>query len=274
MDEIPGPIPLDIVDAFADAAFSGNPAAVCLLEQPGDAVWMQRVAGEMNLSETAFVEPRAEGFGLRWFTPTVEVELCGHATLAAAHVLWERELVPQAQTIRFFTLSGVLTARRSGVWIELDFPMELALASAAPAGLAEALGARLVGAYRNRMDWLVELESVQAVRELRPDFLRLAGLPARVVIVTAQGGDACDFVSRCFAPAVGIDEDPVTGSAHCALGPFWAARLGKRSLVGRQISRRGGIVRVEVLGTRVLLSGTALTVLRGGLTVAPAGSGA
>jgi len=257
-------IPCFHVDAFTDAAFRGNPAAVCLLTAARPAKWMQAVAAEMNLSETAFVQPIAEGFRLRWFTPKVEVDLCGHATLAAAHVLWSEGLAPPASVLRFHTKSGVLSCRQHGDRIELDFPAREAKSCMAPAGLERALGAspRFVG--RNQDDYLVELGSERIVRGLAPDLLALAKLPVRGVIATARSR-RFDFVSRFFAPAVGVPEDPVTGSAHCALGPFWASRLGRTSLRGHQASARGGVVDVEVKGGRTLLRGDAVTVVRGEL---------
>jgi predicted PhzF superfamily epimerase YddE/YHI9 len=251
------------VDAFTDRPFSGNPAAVLILSAPADAEWMQLVAREMNLSETAFLSPRDDGsFGLRWFTPTVEVDLCGHATLASAHVLWETgRLHPEAE-VRFDTQSGRLVARRAGSWIEMDFPATPDQPSAAPAGLSAALGAepRYVG--RSRFDTLVELGSEAEVRELRPDFGRLKQIPRGVIVTARSSGGEFDFVSRFFAPAAGIDEDPVTGSAHCCLAPYWAKKLGKKELVGYQASARGGVVRVRDAGPRVILSGQAVSVLR------------
>ena len=254
------------VDAFTAEAFRGNPAAVCVLEEARDAVWMQRVAAEMNLAETAFLEPRGDGFGLRWFTPAVEVDLCGHATLASAHVLWESERVRPSESIRFHTKSGLLTAERRGDWIELDFPSTPEEAADTPPGLAEALGGEPLYVGRSRFDYLVELDSEEAVARLRPDFARLAAISTRGVIVTARSARPdFDFVSRFFAPAVGIDEDPVTGSAHCCLGPFWSRRLGKEDFLARQISARGGVVKVRLEGDRVLLAGQAVTVLQGDL---------
>jgi PhzF family phenazine biosynthesis protein len=256
--------PVTVVDAFTDRPFAGNPAAVCLLPAARDAAWMQDVAREMNLAETAFLVRANDGFDLRWFTPSVEVDLCGHATLASAHVLWERREVEGDRTARFHTRSGLLTAERKGEWIEMDFPAEPEQPVEAPADLVRGLGA--VGRYvgLNRLDFLVELDSEEAVRDLRPDFRSLAALGTRGVIVTARSSAAgIDFVSRFFAPGAGIDEDPVTGSTHCCLGPFWQARLGKDELVGFQASARGGIVRVRPLGERVILAGQAVTVLRG-----------
>jgi PhzF family phenazine biosynthesis protein len=256
------------VDAFADAPFTGNPAGVCPLDAPRDEGWMQHVAMEMNLSETAFLWPEGDGFRLRWFTPTVEVALCGHATLASAHVLWETGTLAKTVVAQFQTQSGVLTAATQDEMIQLNFPAKPIETAPAPAGLSEALGAPMRFVGRNSLDYLVELESEAIVRALAPDTQRLATLPVRGVIVTARaGGERFDFVSRFFAPAAGVPEDPVTGSAHCALGPFWAERLGKTELIGYQASRRGGIVRVQVAGSRVLLSGRAVTTLRGELSV-------
>jgi predicted PhzF superfamily epimerase YddE/YHI9 len=266
-------VPLFQVDAFTAEPFAGNPAAVCLLDTEADAGWMQRVAAEMNLAETAFLRPlgRAEeaAFGLRWFTPAVEVELCGHATLASAHVLWREGRVPAGRRIHFQTLSGELSAEDRGGAVELDFPATPPAPADPPAGLLEALGepaGTLRWAGRSRFDLLLELGSEADVRALEPDFRRLEELTTRGVIATAASdADGVDFVSRFFAPAVGIDEDPVTGSAHCALGPYWTGRLGRADLVGFQASRRGGVVRTHAVGDRVLLGGQAVTVLRGEL---------
>jgi PhzF family phenazine biosynthesis protein len=263
-------LPLLQIDAFADAPFEGNPAAVCLLPAPRDAAWMQLVAREMNLSETAFLSTRADGdFDLRWFTPAVEVDLCGHATLASAHALWESGRLRPGATARFHTRSGVLTAvQRDDDRIELDFPVTHAMPADPPDGLIDALGAAAREVRRSRFDYLVELESEAVVRDLRPDFPRLRTLPVRGVMVTSQASTpGWDFVSRFFAPGSGIDEDPVTGSAHCALAPFWNARLGTSSFVARQISTRGGTLHVTLDGDRVRLAGRAITVLRGELAV-------
>lgn len=254
------------VDAFADTPFAGNPAAVCVLPEPRDARWMQNVAQEMNLSETAFLLREGDGYDLRWFTPTIEVDLCGHATLASAHVLWEAGYLNPAQPARFSTRSGVLTAERKGDWIELDFPTEPESPATAPPDLAEALGIAPAYVGKNRFDYLVEVDSERTLRDLRPDFARLGTVPARGFIVTSRASSpGCDFVSRFFAPAAGINEDPVTGSAHCCLGPFWSARLGKNEFVAYQASARGGVVRVRVAGPRVRLGGQAVTVLQGEL---------
>jgi PhzF family phenazine biosynthesis protein len=256
------------VDAFAERPFTGNPAAVCLLDNEKDANWMQAVAAEMNLSETAFVRPSDAGFELRWFTPKVEVDLCGHATLAAAHVLWSEEVVATDAVIQFQTRCGALTCTRNEGRIELDFPATPAEAAAPPIGLVEALGIEPKFVGKTRFDYIVLLDSEQSLRSVAPDFQRLGAVKTRGVIVTAAASDArdrVDFVSRFFAPAVGIDEDPVCGSAHCCLGPFWAQRLGKNELSGYQASARGGHVRVRVAGDRVILGGQAVTVLRGEL---------
>jgi PhzF family phenazine biosynthesis protein len=251
------------IDAFTDRPFHGNPAAVCLLPGPRDDAWLQAVAREMNLSETAFLIRRAQDFDLRWFTPTVEVDLCGHATLASAHALWEGGHLAHGEVARFHTRSGLLTAERDGEWITLDFPAQPVEEAVAPAALARALGVEPLYVGRSYFDLLVELESEEMVRELRPDMGLLRTVPARGVIVTSRSDSpGFDFVSRFFGPRVGVDEDPVTGSAHCCLGPFWEERLGKREFTAYQASARGGTVIVEVRGDRVRLGGRAVTVLR------------
>lgn len=255
------------IDAFTSEPFRGNPAAVCLLDRERDARWMQDVAAEMNLSETAFLLARDDGFSLRWFTPAVEVDLCGHATLASAHALWEEKLLREHDPARFHTRSGLLTAERRGGWIELDFPAMHAAQSDPPEGLLESLGiAGAVYVGRDRFDYLVEVESEHVVRALAPDFAKLRRIEARGVIVTSRSaGPDVDFVSRWFGPAVGVDEDPATGSAHCSLTPYWSERLGKRELLAYQASARGGVFRVRLDGGRVKLAGQAVTVLRGEL---------
>jgi predicted PhzF superfamily epimerase YddE/YHI9 len=270
------PLAIYQVDAFTDQPFAGNPAGVCPLPSfPADA-WMQAVAREMNVAETAFVV-RREGSGaehdLRWFTPTVEVALCGHATLASAHLLWEIGAVPAGEPIGFHTLSGRLGAARSGEWIELDFPAEPPAALAEPpAGLAEILGAAPRWTGANRFDLVAELADEATVRGLAPDLRGIKALPYRGVQVTARATTpGFDFVSRFFAPAAGVDEDPATGSSHCCLGPYWSGRLGKNPLVAYQASARGGVIRVEMVGDRVKLGGQAVTVIRGELA---AGAGA
>jgi PhzF family phenazine biosynthesis protein len=255
------------VDAFTDRPFSGNPAAVCVLPAPRGEDWMQNVALEMNLSETAFLHRRDNGYGLRWFTPRAEVELCGHATLAAAYVLFETRAADPDQDLRFSTRSGILLARAESPWIVLDFPATAARPCEPPAGLLEALRLNPLFIGRSRFDVLLELESEEAVRAVRPDFQALSEVDVRGVIVTARSTAAeYDFVSRFFAPSVGVDEDPVTGSAHCTLAPFWAERLGRDELIGFQASSRGGLVGACRRGERVLLKGQAVTVLRGELT--------
>jgi PhzF family phenazine biosynthesis protein len=256
-----------IVDAFTDLPFEGNPAAVCLLSQEPAVRWMQQVAAEMNLSETSFLLPMPDGYGLRWFTPAAEVPLCGHATLAAAHVLWDTgRLKPQEQA-RFHTHSGLLTVARQGQGMTMDFPSRPAQPCREWKEVADLLGVRASFVGKNGSDYcLVEAESEQAVRAARPDFARLAQFPARGTIVTARAHNpSYDFVSRFFAPRLGVPEDPVTGSSHCCLGPYWAEHLKKRDLVGYQASARGGVVRVGVRGERVDLGGQAVTVLRGEL---------
>ena len=254
------------VDAFTDKPFTGNPAVVCILPEAREESWMLKVAREMNVSETAFLVKQSDGYNLRWFTPSVEIDLCGHATLASAHVLWEEgHLRPRAQA-RFHTRSGLLTADRHGNWIELDFPAVLESAAEAPEGLAAALGATPKYVGKNKFDYLIELESEETVRQLAPDFTSLRKLPVRGLIVTSRASTAgFDFVSRFFAPGSGVDEDPVTGSAHCCLGPYWAKKLGKTEFLAYQASARGGVVRVKVLGERIKLSGQAVTVRRGEL---------
>jgi PhzF family phenazine biosynthesis protein len=255
-----------IIDAFADRPFSGNPAAVCWMEGEREDGWHQAVAAEMNLAETAFLTARADGFGLRWFTPAVEVDLCGHATLASAQYLWESGRLPPGEMARFHTRSGLLTAARDGEWIVLDFPSTPPASASGLAGLDQALGVTPLWVGRTIYDIFVEVKDASQVRTLKPDLERLARIEARGIIVTAPGdGSGPDFISRFFAPASGIAEDPVTGSAHCALAPFWSERLGRKSLTGYQASRRGGTVRVELKGDRVLLGGRGVTVLRGSL---------
>jgi PhzF family phenazine biosynthesis protein len=259
-------LPLYQVDAFTDQPFAGNPAAVCLLPVPREKHWMQMVAREMNLSETAFLHPENDGWRLRWFTPTVEVALCGHATLASAHVLWETGQLIPAATARFYTESGLLTAERNGSSIELNFPAKIALPTEPLAGLAEALGVTPLTVCRSAFDYLIEVDSESSLRAMKPHFSKLAELPVRGVIVTSRSGQRqFDFVSRFFAPASGVNEDPVTGSSHCTLGPFWQERFNKSVFTAYQASARGGVVSVRVAGDRVFLGGNAVTVLRGTL---------
>lgn len=261
------PVPITVVDAFTSEPFRGNPAAVCLLERPAPEAWMQRVAAELNLSETAFlVREGGPRYGLRWFTPTVEVSLCGHATLASAHWLWETQ---QAETnLAFSTTSGTLSATRTSEGIELDFPARSADEVSAPDGLLAALGCDALWVGQSAYDYLVVVASEETVRRVTPDVAALRQLQVRGVIVTAPS-QAYDFVSRFFAPGAGVDEDPVTGSAHCTLAPFWGQRLGKTTMRGYQASKRGGIVGVRTNGNRVTLIGRAVTIWRGQLLSGP-----
>lgn len=254
------------VDAFTDQPLTGNPAAVCILSEPAQEHWMQRVAQEMNVSDTAFLYRQEDGFDLRWFTPAVEIDLCGHATLASAHVLWEEGYLKQDHKACFHTRSGLLTAMRKGDGIELDFPAEPQVQITPPPGLVKALGVALKYVGKNRFDYLVEVESEETVRNLKPDFALLKELPVRGVIVTSIAvSHGYDFVSRFFAPGIGINEDPVTGSAHCCLGPFWKERLNKKEFVACQASLRSGVIRVRVGEKRVYLCGQAVTIMRGEL---------
>ena len=265
------PVPIYQIDAFTETAFRGNPAAVCLLDAPADEIWMQHVAAEMNLSETAFPVCRSDGdFDLRWFTPAVEVDLCGHATLATAHILWETGRLESTAQARFYTASGILTADRAGDRIELDFPANPPKPCEPPDGLLDALGIAAVYVGRTSADPFIEADHAAAVRAASPDFRRLRQLGVRGVILTARSEDgSSDFVSRFFAPGAGIDEDPVTGAAHCALAPYWSDKLGSDRLVGYQASARGGTVHCRVFGDRVRLAGQAVTVLRGELVPVP-----
>jgi predicted PhzF superfamily epimerase YddE/YHI9 len=257
------PALIHVVDAFTSSPFGGNPAGVCVLNEPRDAHWMQQVAGEMHLSETAFVHAIDGGFALRWFTPTVEVDLCGHATLASAFALWETGDIPRGEQARFLTRSGWLHCRESNGWIEMNFPAKPCVPFTVPNDLERALDCVPLFTGGNGMDYLVEFSSADAVRGLLPDLAAISCLPCRGLIVTARSDSAeFDFVSRFFAPAAGINEDPVTGSAHCALGPYWAARLGRTDLTGFQASSRGGVVKVRVDGDRVFLSGQAVMMSR------------
>lgn len=264
------------VDAFADKPFTGNPAAVCLIEgnhqEKYNTQWMQSLAAEMNLSETAFVEKKEDGhYHLRWFTPTIEVNLCGHATLASAHILWTETDLPTNQDILFDTLSGRLTISNNKGMITMDFPKEsvnpLAPDEQITTQINTILSTDCLGVYKTNEDLLAEVESEDVLEKLSPDIPLLATLPIRCLIVTAKSkSDDLDFVSRVFAPAAGINEDPVTGSAHCSLAPFWASQLGKNTLLARQISARGGNLSLEIKNDRVAISGTAITILKGQLT--------
>ncbi|WP_433324946.1 PhzF family phenazine biosynthesis protein [Spirillospora sp. CA-294931] len=264
-----------VVDAFTDRPFAGNPAGVCLLDEAADPAWMQRVAAELRHSETAFVRSifdEEADFELRWFTPAVEVALCGHGTLATAHALYETGRVPAGRPIRFRTLrSGGLTVRQAGEGLEMDFPAQPLTAVETPAGAEEIIGVPVRWAGRNgNGDLLLRLAHAKDVRDLDADPALIGTLASRGVIVTARADEGADhdYVSRFFAANVGVDEDPVTGSAHCALAPYWSAELGRAGLVGYQASERGGHVRTTVLdGGRVRLAGTAVTVLDGELRV-------
>ena len=264
-------LPIFQVDAFTDVPFRGNPAAVCVLSEPASAEWMQSVAQEMNLSETAFLHPEGEGYRLRWFTPKVEVDLCGHATLASACVLWSAGYLSPEATACFETRSGRLSARQEGEWIWLDFPVSPPIplsSSKERQHLEAALRTQVRSLCRTPSDYLVEVESEAALRQIQPDFDRLTELPARGTIATARSASPTyDFVSRFFAPAAGIDEDPVTGSAHCALAPFWRDRLQKTEFLAYQASERSGVLRVRLAeGDRVAIGGQAVLVFQGQLT--------
>jgi PhzF family phenazine biosynthesis protein len=261
------PLPIVQVDAFTAHPFGGNPAAVCVLPAARETAWMAKVAMEMNLSETAFLVPDGDAFHLRWFTPSVEVDLCGHATLGAAHVLWSEGHLKPGHTARFHTKSGLLTCDQRGDWIEMNFPAKFEQPADPPPQLADALGTKLKYTGRTQFDYLVEVADEATLRALAPKHHLLRELPVRGVIATARGSGDFDFVSRFFAPGSGIDEDPVTGSAHCALAPYWAARLGKNEMTGYQASPRGGVVKVRLEGDRVVLMGQAVIVLRGELLV-------
>lgn len=255
------------IDAFTDEPFKGNPAAVCILTRHRDDAWMQNVAREMNLSETAFLEERENSYNLRWFTPAVEVDLCGHATLASAHALWEGGYNDNKQQIHFHTRSGLLTAKRNDSWIEMNFPVEQETRVPAPTDLSQALGVGFKYVGKNRFDYIVEIDSEGTLRRIDPDFALLNTIQMRGVIVTSPSSSReYDFVSRFFAPRVGVNEDPVTGSAHCCLAPYWAAHLGKEELIGYQASSRGGFVRVRVDNDRIHLGGQAFTIFQGELS--------
>jgi PhzF family phenazine biosynthesis protein len=265
-------VPLYQIDAFSREAFGGNPAAVCLLDHPAEPAWMQHVAAEMNLAETAFIVPGPGAFGLRWFTPTVEVDLCGHATLASAHALWESGRAPAGSRIAFETQSGLLTAERDGDLIAIELPSRPVVACPTPQRLIEAIGVKPLalaettpGAAHGNL--LVELADEAAVRSLTPRFDELRQIPAGVIVTARADTAPYDFVSRYFAAPYGIDEDPVTGSAHCSLAPYWAQKLGKTSFRAWQASPRGGELQVTLLGDRVRLAGHAVTILRGELIV-------
>jgi predicted PhzF superfamily epimerase YddE/YHI9 len=259
-------LPVCVVDAFAETPFTGNPAAVVFLDQPRDDAWRRNVAGEFNLSETAFVEKAPDGFGLRWFTPSVEVALCGHATLAAAHALWESGRLPASETARFQTKSGVLTARREDPWIILDMPSLPAAPAKPPPGLLAALADTPLAFLESDAGYLLEMDSEDTVRRCAPDLRAWSALTRKGLLLTAASRRAsADYVARCFFPSEGIAEDPVTGSAHCALGPYWAARLAKPVLTAYQASKRGGFLLVRPKGERVEIGGRAVTIWSGTL---------
>jgi len=253
------------IDAFANRPFAGNPAAVCVMDSAADKNWMQNVATEMNLSETAFLYREGDKYNLRWFTPTAEVEMCGHATLASAHLLFTDKIEQADKEICFMTLSGELFASKSGDWIILNFPALYAEQCEPPEGMIKALGVNPVSVGKSKSDFLVELESEEAVRTLQPDLAAFGKYDARGVAVTAKGSGEFDIVSRYFAPAFGIDEDPVTGSTHCLLATYWKERLGKSELNAYQASKRGGVVHTRLDGDRVHLSGQAVITMRGEL---------
>jgi PhzF family phenazine biosynthesis protein len=260
-------IPLFHVDAFTDRPFAGNPAAVCLLPSWKEDRWLQAVAREMNLSETAFLVKQADHFHLRWFTPKTEVDLCGHATLASAHVLWNQKQTISDE-IHFSTRSGILTAMHRDGEIELNFPLEPDEPSPVPANLVAALNVSPLYIGKNRFDYIVEVDSENTLRHLEPDFRLLGTVPCRGVIVTSRSADPrFDFVSRAFFPRLGVDEDPVCGSAHCCLAHFWRNRLGKSEFVAFQVSARGGVVKARIAKDRVFLSGKAIMVAKGEVLV-------
>jgi predicted PhzF superfamily epimerase YddE/YHI9 len=253
-----------IVDAFTDRAFGGNPAAVALLSEEKPTIWMQQVATEMNLSETAFLFKQARGYLLRWFTPIDEVDLCGHATLASAHILWTEGLVEQGEKIYFQTKSGILSAEQVDGLIQLDFPLEPDKECLIPEFLIEGLGVTPLYVGKNRMDYFVEVESETILKCLKPNYNLLGQVKCRGVVVTSRSdSDDFDFVSRCFYPASGVNEDPVTGSAHCGLGPYWKRKLHKNEMTAFQCSARGGILKLKLMDGRILISGQAITTLRG-----------
>lgn len=271
------------VDAFSDRPFGGNPAAVCVLDEPKPDLWMQQLAQEMNLSETAFLLPENDGYRLRWFTPAVEVNLCGHATLASAHVLWHEGFLARDRPALFYTLSGILTAHLNQDWIELNFPAAPPKPlETVPAGLAKALGIEIQEIWKDDdLNYLlIELATPEIISSIQPNFTALAPIHLDGIIVTAAGREPYDFVSRFFAPAYGIDEDPVTGSAHCVLGPYWQQRQSKSKFLAYQCSARGGTVKVKLEPNmaqpktedsdrhsrdRIILSGQAVTVFKGNL---------
>ena len=260
--------PIYIVDAFTDKAFKGNPAAVCLPKEDVDSSWMQNVAAEMNLSETAFLRKSIKGFNIRWFTPEVEVDICGHATLASAHVLWESSFLEKGEKAIFNSKSGILTAEKKNKEIELNFPSMPIKDISGTEKLQEVLGTNVIYEGKAKGYYIFEVESEKMVKNLKPNFSALEKITDCGVIVTSNStSDEFDFVSRFFAPAYGINEDPVTGSAHCVLGPHWREKLNKKSMRAFQASERGGVLRIRVEDERVYIAGKAVTVLKGELVV-------
>ncbi len=256
------------VDAFTNKPFSGNPAAVCIMDEKKPDRWLQNFAAEMNLSETAFVEKVSDGFNLRWFTPKNEEELCGHATLASAHVLWESGILEAQNEARFHTKSGLLTAKKSGEWIYINLPVEPPEKAEAPKSLIDGLGVNPVYTGKNRLDYIVEIESEERLRELNPDMEKLEQVNTRGIIVTSKTSSSkYDFISRFFAPGLGISEDPVTGSAHCCLAPYWAKSMRKYKFMAYQASPRGGELKVNLTDDRVVLGGETITVIEGKVVV-------
>jgi len=254
------------VDAFTDKPFKGNAAAVCITSEPLDDVLMQNIAAEMNLSETAFLSPQRGGYLLKWFTPSTEVELCGHATLASAHILWETGILPKEQQAVFYTKSGLLTASKNGSWIQLNFPSEPVNESDYPSELNEALNIDPIYVGRNRFDYFIEIESEDVIKNLSPNFSMLGTIRTRGINVTSKSKEF-DFISRCFFPAVGVNEDPVTGSAHCGLAPYWGKKLNKTEMCAYQASARGGILKIELQNDRVLIAGQAITIIKSELSI-------
>ena len=254
------------VDAFTNQPYKGNPAAVCILNESKEDKWMYNVAEEMSLPETAFIHKKEGKYNLRWFTPTHEVDLCGHATLASAKVLWETENAKREENIDFHTKSGVLTAKSKGDWIELDFPIEAEKEVDPPEKLIKALDVKPKYVGKNRMDYLIEVDNKEIIQKIKPDFRMLKEVDARGIIVTSKANsNRYDFVSRFFAPAIGIDEDPVTGSAHCCLAPYWKKRLNKNQFTAYQASNRGGTIKIKLGKERVYLSGQAVIIMEGNL---------
>jgi PhzF family phenazine biosynthesis protein len=260
--------PLYQVDAFTSDAFCGNPAGVVILSKKMPDLWMRAVAKEMNLSETAFILDKQDGFSLRWFTPKMEVELCGHATLASAHILFEKGYLQPTATVNFDTLSGKLKAKTFDGWIELDFPKLSLIPIPVTDQIAKALGFTPKEVFNTDVNILVELDNPDEVKNYCPNFLKLSDLPFQGLIITSRCGDEeFDFISRYFAPQAGINEDPVTGSAHCSLAPYWAPKLNKREFITYQASERGGILKVKLENERVLLKGQAVTIFSGNLEI-------